>query len=66
MRSRRPSAEQEDLIPPERIEHRILLLRRQKVMLDADLAELYGVPVKVLNRRLNGIRTGSLGTSCFN
>jgi len=53
MRSRRPSAEQEDLIPAERIERRILFLRRQKAMLDADLAELYGVPVKVLNQAVH-------------
>jgi len=31
------------LIPPERIERSILLIRGQKVMLDADLAELYDV-----------------------
>src|SRR6266853_3394819 len=31
------------------VERRILLIRRQKVMLDADLAELYGVPTKSLN-----------------
>jgi hypothetical protein len=31
------------LVPPERIERSILLIRGQKVMLDADLAELYGV-----------------------
>lgn len=37
-------------IPPERIERRILLIRGQKVMLDADLAELYGVETKMLNR----------------
>lgn len=37
-------------IPLERVERRILMLRRQKVMLDADLAELYGVPTKVLNQ----------------
>ncbi len=37
-------------IPPERIERRILLIRRQKVMLDADLAELYEVETKELNR----------------
>lgn len=30
-------------IPVERIEKAILLLRRQKVMLDRDLAVLYGV-----------------------
>lgn len=32
------------------IESRILLIRGQKVMLDADLAELYGVQTKVLNQ----------------
>jgi len=38
------------LIPPARIERRILLLRAEKVMLDSDLAELYGVETKVLNQ----------------
>lgn len=37
-------------IPAERVERRILLIRGQRVMLDADLAELYGVPTKVLNQ----------------
>ena len=37
-----------DLIPSERIEKRILLLRGQKVMLSTDLAELYEVVPKVL------------------
>jgi hypothetical protein len=36
-------------ILPERIERRILLVRGQKVMLDADLAELYEVETKELN-----------------
>jgi hypothetical protein len=36
------------LRPSERIAHSILLLRSQKVLLDADLAELYGVETKVL------------------
>jgi hypothetical protein len=36
------------LVPAERIEKSILLLRGQKVMLDRDLAALYGVPTKVL------------------
>jgi phage regulator Rha-like protein len=36
------------LIPVERIEKAILLIRGQKVMLDADLAELYGVETRVL------------------
>lgn len=38
------------VIPLERIERRILLIRGQKVMLDADLAGLYGVPTKKLNQ----------------
>jgi len=38
----------EYMIPAERIERGILLIRGQKVILDADLAELYGVPTKVL------------------
>ena len=32
------------------IEQRIYLIRGQKVMLDSDLAELYGVETKALNR----------------
>ena len=38
------------LIPIARIERKILLLRSEKVMLDTDLAELYGVETKVLNQ----------------
>lgn len=38
------------LIPSERIERGILIIRGQKIMLDADLAELYGVPTKALNQ----------------
>ena len=37
-------------IPAERIERRILLVRGHKVMLDKDLADLYGVETKLLNR----------------
>ena len=36
------------LIPVDRIEKAILLIRKQKVMLDADLASLYGVETRVL------------------
>jgi hypothetical protein len=39
-----------NLIPAERIERRILLLRGQKVMLDFQLAELYEVETKALNQ----------------
>lgn len=43
---------QETVIPIERIEKKIFLVRGQKVMLDADLAELYGVPTKRLNEQV--------------
>lgn len=39
-----------DIIPLETIERRILLIRGQKVMLDRDLAQLYGVETRVLNQ----------------
>jgi hypothetical protein len=35
-----------------RIEQRILAVRGQRVMVDADLAELYGVPTKRLNEQV--------------
>lgn len=38
------------LVPVERITHSILFLRHQKVILDADLAMLYGVETRVLNQ----------------
>jgi hypothetical protein len=48
----------ETFIPMERIERSILLLRGEKVMLDADLAEIYGVTTKRLNEQVkrNAIR----------
>ncbi|MCI0484386.1 MAG: ORF6N domain-containing protein [candidate division NC10 bacterium] len=42
-------AGKQSLVPAERIERAILLIRGQKVMLDADLAGLYGVSVGRLN-----------------
>lgn len=41
---------QEQNIPEEIIHKKIFIIRGQKVMLDADLAELYGVPTKALNQ----------------
>jgi len=38
------------LVLMERIERAILLIRGEKVMLDRDLAELYGVETQVLNQ----------------
>lgn len=40
------------LIPDERIVDKIYLIREQKVMLDRDLAELYGVETKVLKQQV--------------
>lgn len=38
------------VIPVERIERAILMIRGQKVLLDSHLAELYGVPTKAFNQ----------------
>jgi hypothetical protein len=43
-------ADEEVLIPADRIEKAILFVRGEKVMLDADLADLYAVETKTLNR----------------
>jgi len=40
------------LIPDERIMDKIFLIRGQKVMLDRDLAELYGLDTKVLKQQV--------------
>jgi len=40
------------LIPVEMIEKKILMIRGEKVMLDADLSELYGVTTKRLNEQV--------------
>ena len=41
-----------DLIPIERIESRIIVIRGQKVLLAHDLADLYGVTTKRLNEQV--------------
>ncbi len=38
------------LVPMERIERAIIVVRGEKVMLDSELAEIYGVETKVLNQ----------------
>lgn len=40
------------IVLTKRVAAKILVLRNQKVILDADLAELYGVPVKRLNEQI--------------
>ena len=46
------TVEVKELIPAEIIERKIYLIRSQKIMLDSDLAELYGVEVKQLKRQV--------------
>jgi hypothetical protein len=48
-----PSAKAAPAIPVERIASRIYRIRAESVMLDADLAELYGVPTKRLNEQVS-------------
>ncbi len=40
------------LIPPEKILRAILFIRGQKVMLDSDLADIYGVKTSRLNEQV--------------
>jgi len=44
--------DKKSIMPVERIESSILLIRGQKIMLDADLAVLYGVTTKRLNEQV--------------
>ena len=44
--------DKKSIVSVEQIESRIFLIRGQKVMLDADLAELYGVETKRLNEQV--------------
>ncbi len=48
------------IVPVGKIEQRIFLVRGEKVIIDADLAEFYGVQTKVLNQAVkrNNRRTG--------
>ena len=53
------------VIPVERIERAILLVRSQKVLLDRDLAKLYGVTTKVLNQAVSRNRKRFPGDFMF-
>jgi hypothetical protein len=44
------TASDAEMIPSESIDSRIYLIRGQKVLLDRDLANLYGVETRILNR----------------
>ena len=47
-----PKKAQQSIIPVEQIASRIYIIRGQKVMLDRDLAELYGVSTGRLNEQV--------------
>lgn len=53
------------IVVQERIEKKILLLRGQRVMLDTDLAELYGVETKALKRAVKRNRERFPKDFCF-
>ena len=40
------------LVLTKRVAAKILILRNRRVILDSDLAELYGVPIKRLNEQI--------------
>ena len=52
-------------MPSRRIDATILTIRGQRVMLDADLAALYGVPTKALNRAIKRNRERFPGDFMF-
>jgi hypothetical protein len=51
--------------PDELVMNRIYLIRRQKVILDKDLAELYDVDTKVLHQSVKRSWQDSLRLLCF-
>jgi hypothetical protein len=52
-------------IPVERLEKAIFLIRGEKVMLDRDLAELYGVETRMLNQASDVIWNDFHPISCL-
>lgn len=48
------------------IQSKIYEIRGRKVMLDRDLAEMYGVEVRVLNQAVKEMPIGFHRISCFN
>jgi ORF6N domain len=53
------STDNQALVPVEQIERSIHVIREQRVMLDFDLAKLYGIPTHVLNQAVKRNRAGS-------
>ena len=55
-----------DNLPQSALETRILTIRGIQVMLDRDLAELYGVPTSRLNEQSNRNKHSNYGCVCSN
>lgn len=54
------------VVHDELVLRRIYVIRDVKVMLDRDLAELYGVETKYLKRQVKGISSAFRKISCSN
>ena len=57
---------QNAIVPTALISQKIFFVRGTRVMLDADLARLYAVATKNLNKAVNEMQAGFLLISCFN
>ena len=53
------------LVSPQRIEEAVLALRGEKVLLDSELADLYGVTTKALNQAVKRNRARFPGDFMF-
>ena len=53
------------LIPLENIRSKILIIRGERVIIDADIAELYGVTTKRLNEQVRRKKKDSPMILCF-
>jgi hypothetical protein len=62
-KERRDMAAKRDIIQAERIERSILLIRGEKIILDIDLAAVYGVATKALNQAIKR-NAGRFPISC--
>jgi ORF6N domain-containing protein len=54
------------ILKPENVAQLVLFIRGEKVLLDADLAMLYGVEARSLNQAVARNRKRSRPISCFN
>ena len=49
-----------DIVKLEKIEDKIIIIRNEQVLLDSDVAEIYGVETKRINEAVKTILIGSL------